>query len=134
MQLTLRLDNLERFGLKLTREESCHHGMRNLFLLNADGLRLLGEYFGPTVDIKIRPQNGSINDKPVRSSILLPTAMVEELICFILFRRYHYGYIFADPGQMVYTGFNDPNLVSQFIEQGVVWRNYALDTSTRHTH
>jgi hypothetical protein len=82
--------DLERYGICFLTGEACAYGLRLLFDLNLDGVRLISNFLGIRYNDDgsnafAANWNSKVNGQPAIRSVLLPSGIFQELTIFCLF-------------------------------------------------
>jgi hypothetical protein len=102
--------DLAAYGVKPLTGEADAYGRRLLCDLNEQGVILLTAYFGLSHTIEARhcfPRNWNsmVGELPAVASVLLPRAIIPDLMVFALLHVGQYAYVMDTPSG--FTGFNE---------------------------
>jgi hypothetical protein len=79
--------HLEQFGINMLTGEACHHSMRLLCDVNADGRDLLLDYFGmPVTTVISNAWNSRVNSEPAVGSFMLHRGSCLQIAEFAMVR------------------------------------------------
>lgn len=94
--------DLKAYGINALTGEACGYSLRVLCDLNEDGVALIEEFFGSTLQVTENSNwNSQVEEKPAVGSVMLARSIFQDLALYCLWRENYAGALMMSDGSVI---------------------------------